>query len=66
MEKTKFIEKWKINQTLLADRLGLSKGSVSLKLRELNGQRFTEHQDAILDEIILEIIEDAKSTIKVK
>ena len=66
MEITYFIDKWKINQTLLADKVGLSKGSFSLKLRGLKGQRFTQNQIEILEKTILEIIEDAKSTISVK
>lgn len=60
MEIADFIDKWKINQTLLAKKLGLSKGSFSLKLRGLKDQRFTERQKKILRETVSEIIKDAK------
>ena len=60
MEIADFIDKWKINQTLLAKKLGLSKGSFSLKLRGLKDQRFTEEQKNILRKTVSEIIKDAK------
>lgn len=61
MELKHFINKYRINHSLLAEKLEISRGAFSLKLREIHGQRLTEEQQEKLKLFILEFIEDAKS-----
>lgn len=61
MKMNELINKWKINQTVIAKRIGITRGSFSLKVRKSAGQRLTETQQEELMKIIDEFIEDLQN-----
>jgi predicted XRE-type DNA-binding protein len=61
MKINELIYKWGLNQTILAKKIGVSRSSFSVKARQVNGQRFTETQKAVLEFSIKEMIEDLKN-----
>jgi len=53
------IEKWKINQNLLASKMGMSKGYFNNKISESQtNYRFTQAEKIRLKEILLEMRDD--------
>lgn len=61
MKLEQFIERWKINQSLLATSLSITHGAFSQKLRKKDNQYFTQEQKDKLKEVIKELIKDADS-----
>ncbi|WP_291727988.1 hypothetical protein [Bernardetia sp.] len=61
MKLSELIYKWGLNQTILANKIGVSRSSFSVKVRQVNGQRLTESQRKIVEESIKEMIEDLKN-----
>lgn len=61
MELEQFINKWKINQSLLAKKLGMTKGSFSTKLRNERNQSFSNEQKERIKDIIQELNKDTNS-----
>lgn len=58
MDIQTLIDKWKINQALLAKKLGMSTGGFSLKLRKKYDQYFKEDQQSIIDQSLEEMYND--------
>ncbi|PIY11231.1 MAG: hypothetical protein COZ18_04445 [Flexibacter sp. CG_4_10_14_3_um_filter_32_15] len=61
MKIEQLINKWKINQSLLAEKLGMTKNSFSEKLRNKKSQYFSDEQKEQIRTIIQELHNDTDS-----
>ncbi|PIY10124.1 MAG: hypothetical protein COZ18_06700 [Flexibacter sp. CG_4_10_14_3_um_filter_32_15] len=61
MKLEQLIDKWRINQSLLAEKLNITRGSFSQKLRKKDNQYFTKEQEDKIKEVIKELGKDVDS-----
>ena len=52
------IDKWRLNRNLLADRIGMPKGTFNNKLNETNRSKFTDEELEKLKAVLLELRQD--------
>lgn len=58
MDIQTLIDKWKLSQTILSDKLKISTGAFSLKLRKKHDQDFSLKQEAKINESLKELHKD--------
>ena len=61
MKLEQLIDKWRINQSLLAEKLNITRGIFSQKLRKKDNQYFTKEQEDKIKEVIKELGKDVDS-----
>lgn len=55
------IDKWRLNRTLLAEKMGMSKDAFNKKLNEQDGRFLDEQETRELSKILLELKTDLES-----
>jgi len=58
MDIQTLIDKWKISQTILSEKLGMTTGAFSLKFRKKYDQSFSKEQEDKINESLKEMHDD--------